>query len=153
MLPRVPITEANCGSPQRLFGRAALDPHTGCWVWTGYINDDGYARVYRGTGAAKVKIYAHRVAFYHHYGYAPDVIDHLCRNRACINPDHLEDVDTRVNIARGVGPTAQRIWLDGVCVNGHVLAEVGIYICGKKKSCAQCARDGAARYRLRGRVA
>lgn len=80
----------------------------GCWLWTG-SRRGGYGRAkLAGIGS----IDAHRLSYEHHVGPIPDglVIDHLCRNRSCINPAHLEPVTTKENIRRGdVGsPQAMR---------------------------------------------
>ena len=70
-----------------------------CWLWTGVIEHHGYGRAQlRG-----VLWYAHRLVWTALMGAIPEGhdIDHLCRVRACVNPDHLEVVTRRVNINRG----------------------------------------------------
>lgn len=69
-----------------------------CWFWAGTIRG-GYGRI-RVDGVTKE---AHRVSYEHHVGPISYglVIDHLCRNRSCINPDHLEQVTVAENIRRG----------------------------------------------------
>lgn len=69
-----------------------------CWVWQGTLRG-GYGRFRAG----RKTFSAHRVSYEHHVGAIPDglVLDHLCRNRACINPAHLEPVTIRENIRRG----------------------------------------------------
>lgn len=77
------------------------DAATECWNWQRSLDSKGYGRIYwqrRHTGA-------HRVSYILHHGPIPDglTIDHLCRNRRCVNPDHLEPVSRRENMLRGFG--------------------------------------------------
>ena len=71
---------------------------SGCWEWQGHLNR-GYGRL-RGD---KKDILAHRYAYQLIKGSIPEdlTLDHLCRNRSCVNPDHLEIVTMRENILRG----------------------------------------------------
>lgn len=65
---------------------------TPCWVWQWHLDEDGYGRVYSlGT--------AHKAFYVAKYGPVPDelVLHHLCRVRACCNPDHLTPVTSAVN--------------------------------------------------------
>lgn len=75
----------------------------GCWIWTRSCSPDGY-----GWASLNNKTYqAHRLVYRLTVGAIPEglVLDHLCRVRNCVNPDHLEPVTPRENLARGNTPT------------------------------------------------
>jgi hypothetical protein len=91
---------------QRFWSKVNFGDGSGCWQWMGAKNSHGY-------GAIKVEGRkdegSHRVAYKLYRGDIPDGLglDHICHNRACVRPDHLEAVTTLVNTLRGVGPSAQ----------------------------------------------
>lgn len=72
----------------------------GCRIFKGCILYHGYGQIRDGD---KMRM-AHRVTFEHHKGSVPKgfEIDHLCRNRACVNPDHMEVVTHTMNVQRGI---------------------------------------------------
>lgn len=79
--------------------RYAVNIETRCWEWCGEINRKGYGRLWVG-GKRR---FAHRAYYEAKYGPIPEglQIDHLCRNRSCVNPDHLEPVTALENRRRG----------------------------------------------------
>jgi hypothetical protein len=83
---------------------ALPDDAEGCWVWIGSIDRHGYGRLTREPSTL-----AHRIVYEELIGPIPEglTLDHLCRNRKCVRPDHLEPVSNRENILRGVGMGAQ----------------------------------------------
>ncbi len=94
-----------------------------CWTWTGAIGkDDGYGRVSYGHANSKL---AHRIAHMAFIGPIPEglELDHLCRNRACINPEHLEPVTRSTNLKRGLAETSPQFrnyWASKThCPRGH----------------------------------
>lgn len=90
----------------------------GCWRWTGNKASNGYGYVSRGRALSKVV--AHRVVYTMHRGPIPDglILDHLCRNRGCVNPAHLEPVTTRENNLRGFGTSGVHA-RQTHCAHGH----------------------------------
>lgn len=77
-----------------------VEPNSGCWIWTGVVLNNGYGQV--GYGGRKQSV--HRLIYELATGPIPEglVLDHLCRNRACCNPRHLEAVRNQVNVWRGI---------------------------------------------------
>lgn len=77
----------------------SADPN-GCWLWTGSITPKGYGLIRAGGRVQSV----HRFAYEALVGPIPDglQLDHLCRVRNCVNPDHLEPVTGRINQQRGL---------------------------------------------------
>lgn len=111
-----------------------------------------------GYGYAQIdgKMYrAHRWAWEHLVGpLAPEQhLDHLCRNRACWNPDHLEPVTPRQNVLRGVGVTSSHAAQEE-CIHGHAFDEVNTYWRPDgSRGCRRCRADAAGRARQRRRAA
>lgn len=86
---------------ERLMLLVSMEPMSGCWLWTGATRG-GYGRIKMGGRKGEFAT-AHRLSFELHRGPIPNglVLDHLCRNRSCVNPHHLEPVTAEENTRRG----------------------------------------------------
>lgn len=96
---------------------SATTDHRGCWDWASAKTDCGYGSFWDGTR----KVYAHRWSYEQLRAEIPEglCIDHLCQNRACVNPWHLEPVTTSVNIRRGRRAEVRRAQMPPNCPHGH----------------------------------
>ncbi|WP_396653538.1 HNH endonuclease signature motif containing protein [Microbacterium sp. WCS2018Hpa-9] len=109
-----------------------------CWEWIAGRNAAGYGQ-FRVAGAGVSPAHAHRVSYEILVGNIPDglQLDHLCRNRGCVNPHHLEPVSGRVNTLRGVGPTAINAARTH-CKRGHEFTPENTIIHPLGRNCRKC---------------
>lgn len=112
----------------------------GCWVWTGSLARGGYAK----TKMAGRTVLAHRVVYEEIVGRVTDgrQLDHLCRNPACVNPHHLEQVTALTNVLRSAGFAAVNA-AKTHCKYGHSFSGSNLIFRGRARVCRQC-RNAAA---------
>lgn len=124
-----------------------VDIRDGCWEWLGDHSPNGYpytVREKQGENKGKRRG-AHRVAYEYLKGSIPEGfdLDHLCRNRGCVNPDHLEPVTRRENLLRGKTIPAHNIKKTH-CPRGHSYEGVNLRIertvSGVGRACRECKR-------------
>ena len=127
-------------STEEILRTAYVEAESGCWEWQRAISPKGYGWLWRGN---RKYLMAHIASYEHHVGPVPDglVLDHLCRNRACINPAHLEPVLNKVNVLRGEGITAINARKTH-CDNGHEFTPENIYTRRGTdwRACRECMR-------------
>lgn len=133
---------------ERLLARTAIDPVTGCWLWTGRLDKDGYGIISINRKNKKV----HRVGYEETRGQIPDghTIDHGCHNRdheccagkgcmhrRCWNPSHIETATSGDNTLRGKGLAAQNMRKTH-CKRGHEFTAENTYLSGGRRYCRPC---------------
>lgn len=138
----------------RVMKHVAVNVVTGCWEWLGYCDKEGYAKSHITIGCGQYLMRrAHVVVWWLvKQQPVPDGLDldHLCRNRKCVNPDHMEPVTEQVNTLRGTGPSAINARKTH-CINGHPLEGDNLYLQGGKygisRQCRICKRERLRRWR------
>jgi hypothetical protein len=111
-----------------------------CWLWTGAL-DEGYGR-FSLIGRRDKSYRAHRIAYALAYGDPGQHLDtdHLCRNRACVNPVHLRPITTGDNVLAGNGLAAQNTKKTH-CAHGHAYTLENTRIWRGHRYCRECVRE------------
>jgi hypothetical protein len=120
-----------------------------CWEWCGYVGKNGYGFLsIRPHGSQP----AHRVVYETFVGEIPKglLIDHLCRNKKCVKPDHLEPVTRSVNALRAVMKSRNRTH----CIHGHEFTSENTLLrkgraIGTQRECRKCAKLRIEKFNLR----
>lgn len=127
--------------PDNLASR--IDASGDCWIWTGKTDRDGYGRL-------SYKL-AHRLVYTELVGKTSFQLDHLCRVRTCVNPDHLEPVTVRTNSLRSFSLPAQNARKQ-TCLRGHPLV-IRNSAHGERRICRACDTIRSLHYQQRKKTA
>ena len=122
---------------ERFDAKWTPEPNSGCWLWTGWMSTNGYGRFWNGTRGVQ----AHRFSYEKATGRTIPVgleIDHRCRMRSCVNPDHLEAVTHTQNLRRSPDTLASVSARKTHCPQGHAYSPENIYLIGNNRKCKQC---------------
>lgn len=149
--PLAPLKETRQSAPVRFFTKVAQ--RGDCWVWTGAKTPCNY-----GNFGDQGKTWrAHRWSYEYMVGPIPDglQLDHLCRNRLCVNPAHLDPVPSVVNNNRVPDENRNQPWER--CSRGHLLDEANTYVAPKaysdrtniNRTCKTCRSEAQRRHRER----
>lgn len=138
-----------------------VDKSSDCWIWKGEDSYNGYGRFAvkhfhnrKENFNRKVRVPAHRFSFLEAGGTIPEgmQIDHLCRNRLCVNPAHLEAVTPKENINRGTVAEALKKRKAAIthCPKGHAYDEENTRMRSDKfgRECRACNKQHSREWRI-----
>lgn len=146
-------TTARLDWGERLIPRRFAEKFTeaaGCWEWQASRRPDGYGQV---SVDGRMRL-AHRVLYEVLVGPIPDGLesDHVCRERSCVNPDHLEPVTHRENVLRGQAPSALNA-RKVECQDGHPFSGSNLYVKPNgERLCRACKREWDRQWKRRKKV-
>lgn len=136
---------------ERFFSKFIKGKKNECWVWGGTTESSGYGVIIIN----KSRFKAHRVSYHIHYGsISKDLcIDHICRNKSCVNPSHLRNVTTSTNLLEDLRTEAAKNKAKTHCIRGHEFVGVNVKIVkngtGIRRHCIPCQKYLAHRWYLK----
>lgn len=140
-----PVAIRRGDESERFFNKVHPEPNSGCWLWSGAADYQGYGHFY----ARGKTTQAHRWAYEHSGKIIPNdlCLDHLCRTPSCVNPSHLELVTVRENTLRGIGPSAVSA-RRSACARGHKYTPETLHVTSRGwRVCRICRATSARKYR------
>ena len=129
---------------ENFINKIYVDPINECWIWVGAKNDDGYGRFWNGERL----IFSHRYAYEYYRSKIPKdlTVDHLCRNRICCNPKHLELVTRKENLFRSPIYNGTKTH----CNHGHAFTGENLHILKNgNRVCKECNKISVRNYKRR----
>lgn len=124
------------------------EPNSGCWFWSGYLFRSGYGGFYHYIDGVRKLVRAHRFSYECFIGKVPKdkELDHLCRMKSCVNPNHLQPVTHKENIRRGICASSKKTH----CLKGHPYSGDNLYMTPAGfRDCRKCRRQAGIRYRTK----
>jgi hypothetical protein len=133
----------------RFESKVIPEPNTGCWLWVGATDRNGYGS-FRGEKPL-INVKPHRWSYEHFVGPIPEglTLDHKCETPQCVNPAHLQPVTLRENILRGSTNASAVNARRSLCVHGHRLVPSPFPSESGRRRCMQCLKTHAQTSRLR----
>ena len=128
----------------RFMAFVSPEPNSGCWLWSGAYfkkpNQDGYGMFWMGK--TRRAAFAHRVSFELHKGPIPNglVIDHVCRVKGCVNPEHLRAVTHRTNTRENNSSVCTVNAHKTHCKRGHEFTVENTKLVPGGRECVACRR-------------
>lgn len=126
-----------------------------CWLWVSGIKMNGYGQFHVSSEKGSYKnVLAHRFSYELIRGPIPEglELDHLCRQRSCVNPYHLDPVTRKENLLRGEGACAKNA-RKTFCKNGHEFTEENTYTYKKGRACRTCVSNNQREFRRKKKLA
>ncbi len=142
-----------------LFWQKVRVANSGCWEWVAYCDKDGYGKYSLASVSSVCGRGVHRITYHHFIARIPEgmQIDHLCRNRRCCNPEHLEAVTVGENVNRSLNYIALNRRKTH-CPQGHAYVGDNLVIKinrhgTESRVCKKCRNDQAREYQRHRRAA
>lgn len=126
------------------------EPNSGCWLWTGatFKKEDGSEYGLFAVSSQRKSVGAHRVSYELHTGAIPDglVIDHKCRVKLCVNPDHLRAVTQKINATENNDSVCAMNARKTHCKRGHEFTAENTKLIPGGRDCRECRRMRRRKY-------